>query len=126
MYKWYTVADNRNIAPLGWHVPTQAELISLIDYMGSESIAGGKMKEAGFAHWNSPNTGADNSSGLTFLAAGDRTANFENFGEYITIWSSTSRVIPWAIGIQLNNTSPGVMWAEFNKWFGFSVRCIKD
>ena len=107
-------------------MPTQAELITLVNYLGSESIAGGKMKEAGFAHWNSPNTGATNESGFYGLPAGDRTNTFENLGIQTSIWSTTSRVQPWGIGIKLVNNSPNLLWAEFNKYFGFSVRCLKD
>lgn len=31
LYNWYAVHDNRNIAPLGWHVPTDAEWTTLTD-----------------------------------------------------------------------------------------------
>jgi len=40
------------------------EYTVLTDYLGGEDIAGGKMKETGLGHWNSPNTGATNESGF--------------------------------------------------------------
>ena len=44
----------------------------LTDYLGGESVAGGKIKEAGTSHWDSPNTGATNESGLSILPGGRR------------------------------------------------------
>jgi uncharacterized protein (TIGR02145 family) len=67
LYNWYTVEHSRNIAPAGWHVPTDAEWSILTDYLEGETFAGAKMKEAGKAHWQTPNTGAGNQSGLTLL-----------------------------------------------------------
>jgi uncharacterized protein (TIGR02145 family) len=55
----------QGVCPDGWHLPSDAEWTVLTDYLGGESVAGGKMKEAGTVHWNSPNTGATNSSGFT-------------------------------------------------------------
>jgi hypothetical protein len=34
-------------------VPSDAEYTVLTDYLGGESVAGGKMKEVGFNYWNS-------------------------------------------------------------------------
>jgi hypothetical protein len=34
LYNWYTVADPRNVCPVGWHVPTDAEWTVLTDYLG--------------------------------------------------------------------------------------------
>ena len=61
IYNWYTIVDSRNIAPTGWHVPTDDEWTVLITFLGGESVAGGKMKAPGLIYWNSPNTGANNS-----------------------------------------------------------------
>ncbi len=70
LYNWYTVDDDKGVCPEGWHVPDDAEYTVLTDYLGGESVAGGKMKETGTEHWNSPNTGATNESGFTGLPRG--------------------------------------------------------
>lgn len=44
LYNWYAVADNRQICPIGWHVPSEAEWMVLIKYLGGEVFAGKKMK----------------------------------------------------------------------------------
>ncbi len=62
-----TYVGSQGACPCGWHVPSDEEWKELENYLGGSNIAGGKMKEAGISHWNAPNTGSDNSSGLTFL-----------------------------------------------------------
>ncbi len=74
LYNYYTVADTNslNVCPVGWDVPTDTEWATLTTYLGGVSVAGGKMKESGLAHWNSPNTGATNESGFAGLPGGFR------------------------------------------------------
>ncbi len=55
-------ADGQGVCPDGWHLPTVAEWQELVNYLGGSSVAGGKLKETGTTHWNSPNTGATNES----------------------------------------------------------------
>jgi len=72
LYNWYAVSDSRNIAPAGWHVPTDTEWTTLTTFLGGESVSGGKMKETGTTHWNTTNSTVDNSSGFTGLPGGNR------------------------------------------------------
>jgi len=72
LYNWYAVNDSRYIAPVGWHVPSDAEWLTLVDYLGGDTVADGKMKEIGTTHWVSPNTGATNESGFSALPGGYR------------------------------------------------------
>jgi uncharacterized protein (TIGR02145 family) len=61
--------------PSGWHIPSDAEWTELTDYLGGESVAGGKLKEIGLTHWNSPNTGATNEVNFNGVGAGYRDNN---------------------------------------------------
>ncbi len=71
LYNWFAVADQRNICPTGWHVPSDVEWITLTDYLGGESVAGGKMKSTAI-YWQSPNQDATNESGFSGLPGGFR------------------------------------------------------
>jgi uncharacterized protein (TIGR02145 family) len=55
LYNWYAVTDPRGLPPNGWHIPTDEEWVTLETCLGGVSVAGGKMKEMGTAHWLSPN-----------------------------------------------------------------------
>jgi uncharacterized protein (TIGR02145 family) len=39
LYNWFAVADQRNICPTGWHVPSDAEYTLLTDYLVGEGVA---------------------------------------------------------------------------------------
>jgi len=67
LYDWETAC---NVCPSGWHLPSDAEWTKLTNYLGGEEIAGGKLKAT--TGWNSPNSGADNSSGFSGLPGGSR------------------------------------------------------
>jgi uncharacterized protein (TIGR02145 family) len=135
LYNWYTVADNRDIGPAGWHVPADNEWKELEMYLGmSQAQAnasgmrgtdeGAKMKEAGTAHWYSPNIGATNSSGFTALPGGHRydVGAFRNKGSYGYWWSSSWQ--PWSR--VLDSTELGVWRYKYDKRYGFSVRLVRD
>jgi uncharacterized protein (TIGR02145 family) len=85
LYNWYALKDSRGLAPQGWHISRSDEFSYLTySYLGGLDIAGGKMKEVGISHWNTPNTGATNSSGFTGLPGGYRLADgsFTSKGAY--------------------------------------------
>ena len=127
LYNWYAVFDNRNIAPEGWHVATDAEWTTLISYLGGESVAGGKMKETGSAHWCAPNTGATNESGFKALPGGVRTDAFFLPGcDWGTWWSATEYDLTTAYNRIIFDSGTEVNRVYNNKKFGLSVRCIKD
>jgi uncharacterized protein (TIGR02145 family) len=128
LYNWFAVNDSRNIAPVGWHVPSDAEWQTLVDYLGGDAVAGGKMKEAGTSHWLSPNTGATNESGFSALPGGYRfkDGNYPGIGYEAIFWSSVedNSIDAWYWVLGCNNS--GVSHSNLNKACGFSVRCVKD
>lgn len=123
LYNWYAVNDSRNIAPAGWHVPTDAEWTTLTNYLGGESVAGGKLKETGTAHWTAPNTGATNETGFTALPGGRRGYYMGSNGNW---WTSTEEnsASAWIESVGYNYTD--VSRYRLSKQGGLSVRCIKD
>ncbi|MBD3333686.1 hypothetical protein GF356_12625, partial [candidate division GN15 bacterium] len=128
LYNWNAVDDSRNIAPVGWHVPSDAEWQTLVDYLGGSGVAGGKVKEAGLAHWASPNTGATNESGFTALPGGYRssTGTFYKMSIQAYFWSSTEYGSNDAWGRDLFYLNSQVDRFNYGKQDGFTVRCVRD
>jgi uncharacterized protein (TIGR02145 family) len=127
LYNWYAVNDPRNIAPLGFHLFNEAEFNTLVNYLGGANLSGGKMKETGTSHWNSPNTGATNISGFTALPGGFRDYNggaFTGIGQGGNWWISTNSTLHFYLGYNINNV--GVDGGVNGRNYGFSVRLIKD
>lgn len=128
LYNWYAVNDSRNLCPTGWHIPSNNEWNILINYLEGYSGAGGKLKEAGTTHWNTPNLNANNESGLTALPGGART--YLNTNEVMGLrgfyWSSTQWNTTDAYRIELLYSQASAQLAAFPKANGISVRCIKN
>ncbi|MBK8842680.1 MAG: fibrobacter succinogenes major paralogous domain-containing protein [Saprospiraceae bacterium] len=113
---------------------------TIIDYLGGESVAGGKLKESGIKHWSSPNSGATNETGFTALPGGGRNYCY-GFADVVGIyghwWSSTERDESDAFGsaygrslryesssLERHYTKGGSDYYFKGHWF--SVRLIKD
>lgn len=69
LYNGYAIKNSRNLAPVGYHIPTYSEITELTDFLGGTSSSGAAMKEVGTAHWTA-DPGNTNSSGYTDLGAG--------------------------------------------------------
>ncbi len=118
----------QGVCPTGWHLPSDAEWTQLTDYLGGESVTGGKLKETGTTHWNSPNTDATNETGFTALPGGYRYngGNFYNIGLDGSWWSATENNTGYAWGRSLYYDNSGVYRVHSNKELGFTVRCLRD
>jgi uncharacterized protein (TIGR02145 family) len=150
LYNWYAVNDSRNIAPEGWHVPTDEEFKTLEKYLGmSQSEAdsyswprgtdeGGKLKETSTAHWKSPNTGATNESGFSALPGNYRSGEngyFNEIGSGADFWTATSnsgivdpsgnRLSAWSRYLLYND--PYMSRHRYRtKRYGLSLRLVRD
>ena len=123
LYNWYTVNTGK-LAPKGWHIPSTTEWQTLISYLGGLTEAGGKLKEEGTMHWNSPNVDATNESKLSFVGSGVRTyvdGSFINKGNRSFCYSSGSSEF-----VRLNVYDSTVITGATSPEMGYSVRCIKD
>jgi uncharacterized protein (TIGR02145 family) len=139
IYNWYAAAGiydaaslanpalRKNLAPTGWHVPTDAEWTILTTCLGGESVAGGKMKETGKTHWTSPNTGATNSSGFSGLPGGFRSSVNHDIS-YYGFWWCSSEYATTDAWLRYLRYDDGYVNRSNNpyKTDGFSVRCLRD
>ena len=122
LYNFYA-AKSGNICPQGWHVPSDAEWTKLSNFLGGETIAGGKLKETGTNLWWSPNSEATNESGFTALPGGTRYnfGQFDNIGRVGYWWTSTPewyRQLLWQEGVLHRY---GNLWQN-----GMCIRCVKN
>jgi uncharacterized protein (TIGR02145 family) len=130
LYNWHAIIDSRGLAPVGYHIPSDAEWTKLIDYLGGKDVAGTKMKskngwECG---WEFEGNGT-NTSGFLGLPGGGRSED-GSFGfdtHTFGMWWSSSEANPgsgWSCS--LNAIEGCVGWYPSYKGKGFSVRCLKD
>ncbi len=128
LYNWFAVNDVRNIAPTGWHVPTDEEWQTLENYLGGRSIVGGKLKEIGTEHWNSPNSGATNETYFFAVPGGYRhsSSEYRYLGERAVFWTLTEYNNTQAWNISLIYDEIVINHGVYSRIFGFSIRCIKD
>lgn len=141
LYNWFAVNDSRNIAPEGWHVPTDREWKQL------EMALGMSRDEADDTGWRGTNEGSKlagnaelwnngdlknnaefGSSGLSGLPGGYRLGYglFAGLGLYAAFWSSTEYLSSYAWYRSLLYNSTDVARYDTSKEVGFSVRCVRD
>ena len=83
----YNYAAAVRIAALvpGYHLPTMMEMSDVMTYVGVNG--GGTLKETGYTYWNSPNTGATNSTGFSARGAGAKySGGFYGFKQIACWW----------------------------------------
>lgn len=132
LYNWYAVNTGK-LCPAGWHVPSDTEWTTLTDYLGGESVAGGKLKstgtiEDGTGLWHRPNPGATNETGFTAVPGGYRYVDgtFCNIGSDGQWWSSTATFSTDALCRFMLCNNNSVSSSYYNKKKGNSVRCVRD
>ena len=141
LYSWHAVDDSRNIAPAGWHVPTDEEWKQL------EMALGMSESEADDYGWRGTNEGSKladradlwydgalendsefGTSGFAALPVGYRptNGNFTSMGDYTLFWSATENGSnnAWYRYLGYDRTKFGRNYR--NKGYGYSVRCVRD
>ena len=125
LYNWPAA---KAACPSGWHLPSDVEWNTLINFLGGADVAGGKMKETGTTHWYSPNTGATNESGFNALPGGYRngSGSFIYLGSTGYWWSSSEYfdTDAWSQGLYSNSHQANRF--NYYKTGGFSVRCVRN
>ncbi len=125
LYDWEA---SKFACPVGWHLPDDNEWLELINFLGGDTIAGGKMKTTGFSMWEYPNDGANNESHFSAIPAGIRYSNGNSakLGEKAYFWSITDSTATHASTLQLLSGINDIFHFTSSKNLHHSVRCVKD
>jgi len=142
LYNWYAVDDPRGLAPEGWHVATDEEIMELEMYLGMT------YEDANDLGWRGTNEGSKlcgnanlwnygylvndpefGSSGFDFLPGGLRRYNdgtFDYLGSDGHFWSSAEFSSNNAWKRRLYSDITSIYRNNSSKQSGFSVRCVRD
>jgi uncharacterized protein (TIGR02145 family) len=152
LYNWYAIDNNastrlasnggKNVCPIAWHVPSDAEWTTLTTYLtnngygyggSGDDIAKSMVATSG---WSASGTLGDvgndqasnNNSGFTALPSGYRNGGglFDYIGNLCGWWSSTQGSTSIAYLLYLSYDSTFVVRGGSDKVGGFSVRCLQD
>ena len=146
LYNFYAANNSNNIAPAGWHLPTQDEWTTLEHYLMSNgynydriwdgTFSDSKISKAMAAQilW-APATGTgfvgndltlNNKTDFTALPGGDRgSGDFEEMGIFGNWWSSSNDGIE-AIYEYIHSENNHPLQDASQLTAGLSIRCVKD
>lgn len=143
LYNYYAVSNKRNIAPAGWHVPSDEEWKTL------EKTLGMTQEETDNTGWRGTDEGeklmrangnttfwrafgdvwANNESGFSAMAGGCRMfdgTDGEDAVQQTGFWWSATPQGSEAWYRYLDYKNKNVFRQRAVKTYGFSIRCIKD
>ena len=131
LYNWHAVQvyENLYLAPEGWHIPTEAEWLELINNLGGMNEAGGRLKDT--LYWSPLYLPKSSVSGFNAVPTGIRDVfgrfQFKNEGAYY--WTSTINpdYIYHRVSVIIFSMSDNIqVFGSSSVNDGFAVRCIRD
>lgn len=133
LYNWYAI-DTGLLAPIGYWIPSNVELATLITTLGGDLIAGGKLKSlrtepTADPKWKTPNTGASNLVAFNLLPSGLRihTGIFTAKDNYAYLWARTeyNAQSGYALAVGYNDASLSQNFGAF-KASGHGLRFMRN
>jgi uncharacterized protein (TIGR02145 family) len=131
LYNWPAATDARYITAIGWHLSSRIEWVTLSNYLGGDSVAGGKLKETGVVYWLTPNTGASNEVQFNARGSGIRNISgaFNSLQSKGCFWTSYSvpgyPALAVDVNIQYNQASIDTLQST-ERIQGMTLRPVKD
>jgi len=121
----YTWENAKKVCPSGWKLPTERDWNTLIDNLGGDEIAGGRLKST--TEWSNQNVDGTNESKFNSLPGGFRMDNgsYHFFGRASFYWLSDEFDNENGKYISLSGLHGQIVRKNAKKSYGFSVRCIK-
>ena len=134
LYNWYAVNDSRILEPLGWHIATSKEWLTLQNALewnyNYDELGNPDDKLKSTSGWFD-NRNGNNHSGFTALPGGEceEGGGFPYIGQVACWWTREENDERYALSIKLGYWSMyngNLQWNESAKKLGMSVRCVRD
>ncbi|HKG05556.1 MAG TPA: fibrobacter succinogenes major paralogous domain-containing protein [Pedobacter sp.] len=122
LYNWHAVNDGRNLAPVGWHIPTAEEVRELNHYLNFDDF-----QDTGTEYWEMPNS-ATNKNGFAAVGSGicHGPANYQLMHKAAMFWTSDQFSLEAGRSFNImNNHADHGDGIEY-KTAGLAIRCVKD
>ena len=141
MYNWFVVEDERGIAPDGWRIATVEDWDNIIECLGGQEVAGGKIKYVSHPYdvwdnlmpqWSENSAGSSlegyhtNSSGLSLKASGFRegaNGNFFGLEQQVIIWADSDESQP---RVEVFGNSAEVLTGLTDPYDGYYIILVKE
>ncbi len=125
LYNFFAVTDPRGLAPEGWHIPSDDEWKTLINYFGGEAMAGIAIKSRRI--WR-PDGNFSSGSGFEGLPAGRRLSNgaFIDQGHWGIWWTASGYSSTGAYARRITDMEAYLERYNYSMRSGFPVRCVRD
>jgi uncharacterized protein (TIGR02145 family)/uncharacterized repeat protein (TIGR02543 family) len=128
--KYWNGSDvkHQGVCPVGWHIPSDDEWSTLVDYVGGWETAGTKlMSRTGWNRYSGVPPGSD-VYGFAALPGGSGGSDgyFHSAGYYGFWWSATEGDDYYARGRLMIYDFEDVGWSNSSKTYLYSVRCVED
>jgi uncharacterized protein (TIGR02145 family) len=130
------IGETQGVCPVGWHIPTEKEWVTLIDYLGGPAVAGGKLKIVPINFWDlKPNIGATDETGFSAPGAEfDIRKVFKTgfAGSCAAFWTSSEcdpkRWCRYYLELRRGDAEAHILPVpeDYNKDYAYSVRCVKN
>jgi len=111
----------QGVCPSGWHLPSKEEWQTLVDFVGGNYSAGGKLKARN--GWNSNGTDDFGFSALP-NGYGDNYGRFYSIGEEAVLWTASEYNGSYAYRWAMDYGSTNLNYRDKSRMDG--VRCVKD
>jgi len=112
----YTYKTATKSCPAGWHLPTRAEFVTLINKLGGDEKAGKQLIKGG-------------GSGFNALFGGDYTSDndfFYGLGRNVSFWTSTVANSEDAFTMQIAQEDNSITVYQNLFANGYYIRCVKN
>lgn len=129
LYNWYVVSSSRQVAPVGFRVPTTSDWDTLISQLGGEKAAGHKLKND--VNWNTMNRisgNGNNQSEFTANPSGyiKENGDFWDFGWSANYWSQTTSSANSSVSVRLYWQNKDAIKIDGMNDMGLAIRLISS